>query len=114
MSATPLANGACSPRLRNSAPPPVITLANLHLRVIEATDARNDYPFRVYFSVRLLTTTLALVAIAMIALASGCRRSALALILAVALAKAFEAVSDLVFGLLQKEENLVRVATSML
>jgi O-antigen/teichoic acid export membrane protein len=93
---------------------PVITLANLHLRVIEATDARNDYPFRVYFSVRLLTTIIALVAIAIIALASGYRRSALALILAVALAKAFEAVSDLVFGLLQKEENLVRVATSML
>jgi O-antigen/teichoic acid export membrane protein len=93
---------------------PVITLANLHLRVLEATDAGDDYPFRAYLSLRLIMTSLALIAIAAIALASGYRGATLALILAVALSKAFEAVSDLIFGLLQKAENLMRMALSML
>ena len=93
---------------------PVITLTNLHLRMLEATDARNEYPFAVYFALRLVTTTLALIAIALIALASGYRGKTLALILAVGLAKSFEAVSDVVFGLLQETENLRRIAFSML
>ena len=85
-----------------------------HLRVLEATDARGDYPFPVYFTLRLITTTLAVAAIAVIALASGYRGATLALILAVGLAKACEAVSDVVFGLLQEAENLRRIALSML
>src|SRR6476660_1314270 len=93
---------------------PMITLANLHLRVLEATDARNEYPFSVYLSLRLITTTLALGAIAVVALVSGYRGATLALILAVGLAKAFEAISDVVFGLLQEAENLRRIALSML
>jgi len=93
---------------------PMITLANLHLRVLEATDARNEYPFSVYLSLRLITTTLALGAIAVVALVSGYRGATLALILAVGLAKAFEAISDVVFGLLQEAENLRRIAVSML
>ena len=93
---------------------PVITLANLHLRVLEATDARNEYPFAVYLSLRLVSTALALAAITMIALASGYHGATLAVILGVGLAKSFEAISDVVFGLLQEAENLRRVATSML
>jgi len=93
---------------------PVVTLANLHLRILEATDARRDYPFAVYFSLRLITSTLAIAAIAVIALASGYHDATLALILAVGLAKAFESVSDVVYGLLQEAENLRRIAVSML
>jgi O-antigen/teichoic acid export membrane protein len=93
---------------------PVITLANLHLRVLEATDARNEYPFSVYLSLRLVSTALALGAITVIALASGYHGATLAVILGVGLAKSFEAISDVVFGLLQEAENLRRVATSML
>ncbi len=93
---------------------PVITLGNLHLRVLEATDARKEYPFPVYLSLRLVTTMLALGAISVIAFASGYRGATLAVILVVGLAKAFEAVSDVIFGLLQEAENLRRVATSML
>jgi O-antigen/teichoic acid export membrane protein len=93
---------------------PVITLANLYLRVIEATDARGEYPFSIYLALRLLTTVLALGVIAVIAIALGYREGTFRLILAVALAKAFEAVSEVVFGLLQQGENLRRCALSML
>jgi O-antigen/teichoic acid export membrane protein len=93
---------------------PVITLISLNLRLLQSTDARSDYPFSVYLSVRLVGTVLGLGAIAVMAFALGYRGHLLYLILAVAFAKAFEAVSDVVFGLLQKAENLRRVAISML
>src|SRR6059036_2752239 len=93
---------------------PVITLTNLNLRLLQSTDAREDYPFSVYLSVRLIGTVLGLAAIAAMAFGLGYQGITLYLILAVALGKAFEAVSDVVFGLLQKAENLRRVAVSML
>src|SRR5436309_5876902 len=93
---------------------PIITLTNLNLRLLQSTDAREDYPFSVYLSVRLIGTVLGLAAIAAMALALGYRGDLLYLVLVVAFAKAFEAVSDVVFGLLQKAENLRRVAISML
>src|SRR5207249_5339034 len=73
-----------------------------------------SYPFNVYLSVRLIGTVLGVAAIAVMALALGYRGDLLSLVLVVAFAKAFEAVSDVVFGLLQKAENLRRVAISML
>ena len=93
---------------------PIITLTSLNLRLLQATDAREDYPFSVYLSVRIIGTLLGLAAIAAMAFGLGYRDATLYLILAVAAAKALEAVSDVVFGLLQKAENLRRVATSML
>jgi O-antigen/teichoic acid export membrane protein len=93
---------------------PVITLISLNLRLLQSTDARSDYPFSVYLSVRLIGTVLGLAAIAVLALALGYRGDLLYLILVVGFAKAFEAVSDVIFGLLQKAENLRRVAISML
>jgi O-antigen/teichoic acid export membrane protein len=77
---------------------PIVTLANLHLRVLEAT----------------ITTTLALAAIAALASGLGYHGVTLHLVLAVALAKAFEAISEIPFGLLQRAENLRRIAASML
>jgi O-antigen/teichoic acid export membrane protein len=47
-------------------------------------------------------------------MAAGYSRATVALILLLGLAKAFEAVSDVVFGLLQQHEDLRRVAISML
>jgi O-antigen/teichoic acid export membrane protein/thymidylate kinase len=93
---------------------PVITLTSLNLRLLQSTDARSDYPFSVYLSVRLIGTVLGVAAIAVMALVLGYRGNLLSLVLVVAFAKAFEAVSDVVFGLLQKAENLRRVAFSML
>src|SRR6184192_4692497 len=92
---------------------PVITLTSLNLRLLQSTDARSDYPFSVYLSVRLIGTVLGVAAIAVLALVLGYRGDILDLILVVAFAKAFEAVSDVVFGLLQKAENLRWIATSM-
>ena len=63
---------------------PIITLTNLNLRLLQSTDAREDYPFSVYMSVRLIGTALGLVAIAAMAFGLGYHGVTLYLILAVA------------------------------
>src|SRR5436305_12610837 len=69
---------------------PVITLTSLNLRLLQSTDARRDYPFSVYLSVRLIGTVLGVVAITVMALVLGYRAAFLALILGIAFAKALE------------------------
>src|SRR5437870_12473778 len=50
---------------------PVITLTNLNLRLLQSTDAREDHPFSVYMSVRLIGTVLGLAVIAAMAFGLG-------------------------------------------
>src|SRR3989454_11668534 len=66
---------------------PVIPLTSLNLRLLQSTDARSDYPFSVYLSVRLIGTLLGLAAIAVMALAVGYRAGLLYLILVWAFAQ---------------------------
>jgi O-antigen/teichoic acid export membrane protein len=91
---------------------PVIMFANLKLRNVQATDARNEYLFGDYLGLRLITTVLALLVIAGIVLASGYRWEKALVILAVGVAKAFESISDVFYGLLQQRERMDRIAKS--
>lgn len=93
---------------------PVLMLTNLQLRGIQATDARHTYVFGHYLGLRLLTTLLALVVIAGIVIVSAPGWAAALVILAVGVAKAFESVSDVIYGLLQQHERMDRIATSMM
>lgn len=91
---------------------PVIILANLTLRPILATDIVGEYCFGDYFVLRLFTTAIALLVIMGIALLAGYPRGTVLVILAVGLAKAMEAMSDVYHGLLQRHEQLDRIAKS--
>jgi O-antigen/teichoic acid export membrane protein len=93
---------------------PVIMFSQLALRGIQATDARGEFVFGHYLSLRLGTTFLALLAIALLTMLSGFRREVALIILAVAVAKAFESLSDLIYGLLQQHERMDRIAISMM
>jgi len=93
---------------------PVMMLTNLQLRGIQATDARHEYLFGHYFGLRLLTTLLALAVIAGIVVISAPGWGPALVILAVGVAKAFESVSDVIYGLLQQHERMDRIATSMM
>jgi O-antigen/teichoic acid export membrane protein len=93
---------------------PVIMFTNLQLRGVQATDARQEYLFGDYLGLRLITTALALLVIAGIVLASGYRWETALVILAVGIAKAFEAISDVFYGLLQQHERMDRIAKSMM
>lgn len=91
---------------------PVMMFANMDLRSIQATDARNEYRFADYLSLRLIMVVLALLIIVGIALGSGYPLATLLVILALGLAKGFEAISDIFYGLLQRYERMDRVARS--
>jgi O-antigen/teichoic acid export membrane protein len=93
---------------------PVIMLANLQLRTVQATDAQGEYAFGDYLGLRLLMTALALLVIAGVVLVSGYRAETAWVVLSVGLSKAFEAVSDVFYGLFQRHERMELVARSQI
>ena len=93
---------------------PVIMLTNLQLRGVQATDARRQYLFGDYLGLRLALTPLALLVIAGVTLVSGYGWQTALVILFVGLAKVFESISDVFYGLLQQHEQMDRIAISMM
>jgi O-antigen/teichoic acid export membrane protein len=93
---------------------PVIMFTNLQLRGIQATDAKGDYIFSDYLGLRLIGTGLALLIIAGITLKAGYRWETSLVILTIALAKAFESISDVFYGLIQQHERMDRIAIALM
>ena len=93
---------------------PVLMLTNLQLRQIQATDAKSEYIFGDYFGLRLISTGVALLAIGGIAIAAGYRWETSLVILIIGLAKGFESISDVFYGLIQQHERMDRIAVSMI
>jgi len=93
---------------------PVLMFTNLQLRCVEATDARRQYSFGEYLGLRLVTTVIALVVIALIAFVGGYQRETTMVILAVALMKAIESLSDVFYGLFQLNDHLEQTGRSMM
>lgn len=93
---------------------PTILFANLQLRAVQATDSRHEYFFEDYLGLRLATTAMALALIAVVVIFSGYRSETALVIIAVGVAKAFEAISDVFYGRLQQHERMDRIAKSMM
>lgn len=85
---------------------PIVLFSNLGLRHVQATDADGSYDYADYLAVRGWTTIAALVVLAVvIALAYDAGETARVIAL-VALAKGFESMSDVVYGLEQVRQRL--------
>jgi O-antigen/teichoic acid export membrane protein len=93
---------------------PILMLANLQLRAVQATDAKGEYRFGEYLGLRLLTTGLAYGVLLVLSALGGYGTEAAMLILALGLAKSFESVSDITYGLMQKHERMDWIAISMM
>lgn len=93
---------------------PVFMFAGLQLRTLQVTDARGESSFADYMGVQLATNVFALLIVGVIAAFGGYSSATIAVILAVALAKSFESMASVVHGLLQKHEEMNRVAWSMI
>jgi O-antigen/teichoic acid export membrane protein len=93
---------------------PVIEFSKLQLANIQATDARREFAFGHYLGLRLTTTAVALLIIAGISLISGYNWETTLVVLAVGVAKAFEAISDAYYGLLTQRECMDRISKSMM
>lgn len=93
---------------------PLFMFTNLQLRAVQATDARHNYLFGHYLGLRIVSTILALMLITVVTLVGGYSWETTIVILAVGVAKSFESVSDVFFGLLQQHERMDRIAISMM
>jgi O-antigen/teichoic acid export membrane protein len=88
--------------------------SNLHLRTVQATDANRAYRFSEYFELRILLTLAAIAVIAGIAWFGKYESRTTMVILAVALAKAIESLSDIHYGLFQLNDRLDQTGRSMI
>jgi len=93
---------------------PVLMFTNLHLRAVQATDARRLYSFGEYLQLRSIMTLAAIAVIAGIACFEHYERQTTMVILAVALAKGIETLSDIHYGLFQLHERLDQTGASMM
>ena len=93
---------------------PVVLFSNLQLRVIQATDSNGRFEFGHYLALRYITTLATVLGIAVWGLAGKYRSESLAVLMTVTLAKSIESLSDVYFGLLQRHEEMSRIAKSMI
>lgn len=93
---------------------PIILLANLNLRVVLSTDVRSEFAFTDYFTLRLFFLLISLVGVAASSMILCRTWREAALFIIVTGAKVFDAVSEIIYGLLQKYEYMKRVAVSLL
>jgi O-antigen/teichoic acid export membrane protein len=91
---------------------PVFMLSNLQLRAVQATDIKHNYHFGHYLALRLFTVICSLVFIFGLAIFSGYGQETIYIILIIGIAKAFESISDLFYGLFQRHERMDWLAQS--
>ena len=93
---------------------PAFMLTGLKLRQVQVTDAAGDFTFGQYLGLRILTSSLTLVIMPLVALLCGTTGPALTLLVAASAFKAFESVIDILYGAMQQREQLQLVAVSMM
>lgn len=91
---------------------PVFLFAGLKLRQVQVTDAANDYTFGQYFAQRVATSLLAMVSVIVAVASIGIEGRTFATVAAVALFKALESLIDILYGAMQRREQLQLVARS--
>ena len=93
---------------------PIDMFARLQLRSIFVTDASRRYPVGIYFSLRFLMAMLGLLTTIVVALVAGYQATTLSTVMAVALAKGIESISDILNGYLQLYDQMIRMSWSLI
>ena len=93
---------------------PVAMLSHLNLRAVLATDMQYRHGFGDYLAVRLVTTALALGAIAVIAFASGYSRVVAVSMMLLGVSLSADNISDIYYAPLQRSERMGVIARSMI
>lgn len=91
---------------------PVFIFFQLKLRQFQATDVRGEHRWSEYLALRLIAVSVAL-AVSFAIAAVGVDESILAVTGAIALMKAFDATSDVVYGHHQQHERMHRVGIAL-
>lgn len=91
---------------------PIMLLTNLNLSAAIATDTRDEYKFSDYYGLRILSIIIFIMTVSMVLIFGGFNKEASLVIIALCFAKAFESLSDLMFGIMQKNERMDKIALS--
>jgi len=91
---------------------PIMLLTNLNLRVAIATDTYSEYSFGNYFALRIITLIVFYLILCLILVIGNYEIETIIVILALGLAKIIESFSDIMFGLMQKNERMDWIAIS--
>jgi O-antigen/teichoic acid export membrane protein len=93
---------------------PIVMFAQLHLRSVQATDAKGLYTLGDYFTLRLLGGVVILIASVAIAALFYGEFYMMIVITLIACAKTIESISDIIYGLFQKNMRMDIIAKSMI
>jgi O-antigen/teichoic acid export membrane protein len=93
---------------------PIFTFANLQLRSVQATDSLHQNSFGHYLGLRLTSTPIALCLIVSILFLANYSMVTASVVLMVAIGRAIESISDVIYGELQCRERLDWIACSMI
>lgn len=93
---------------------PIMIFANLQLRAIQATDSKNENKFADFFSLRFVFMILGILAVGAVLLFSDYDVEVKLVIIVIAISKAIEGMSDIVYGFLQKNEDMKKIAYSLI
>jgi O-antigen/teichoic acid export membrane protein len=93
---------------------PIFLLFNLNLRAVQATDAKQEYSFIDYLLLRFITTILALFVAIFWILIGNFQENTGFIILFIAISKAIESISDVIYGFLQHAERMDKVSKSII
>jgi len=93
---------------------PVFMLTNLQLRGVQATDARNDFSFVDYKSLRYAATALGILVIIGVGVLSGFDKDTSLVVSFVGVAKAIESLSDVYYGFAQRHERMDLIGRSLM
>jgi len=91
---------------------PIVLFAMLNLRAAQATDRRREFAFGDYVRLRIACLAAAALVLAAIVVCGRFDRTTAWTVALVGIAKAFDAMSDVVYGLLQQRESMRRIAVS--
>lgn len=92
---------------------PIIAFSNLQLRSLQATEVGSRFCFADYFGVRLITTLGAFAVAIAVAILAGYDQSLVLVFLLMMMRKCVDSLSDILYGLFQKQERMDCVAISM-
>lgn len=93
---------------------PIYMLLNFQLRAIQATETKKSFDFSIYFTFRLISTLFAYLSILFVVFLLDYSKGAILVILLIGLHKAIDSFSDVIYGLLQKNERMDLISKSLI
>ncbi len=93
---------------------PIFMLFNLRLRFVQISDSNNENKFIDYLSFRLLSTMAALFALVVLSQFLDISVEVYVVVLVIGIAKSFEAISDICYGVFYKIEQMQFIAFSQI